>query len=136
MSLQRTDRCCKTLEKANFAMLQHELEYQSKSVRGFCGVCHFTEQHEDHKGTKSTQLMCVSCRVWVCNSSPCLMAHLKFGRGNAVRQSEPARSSTIRGDALAGRIALESPMLIVRASLSVRRWHGPVIRTACCGLRA
>ena len=74
----------KTLEKANFALLQHELEYQSKSVRGFCGVCPFTEQHEDHKGTKSTQLMCVSCRVWVCNSSPCLMAHLKFGRGTAV----------------------------------------------------
>ena len=46
-----------------------------------------------------------------------------------ARQSEPARSTMIRGDARSGRIALESSMLIVRASLSVRRWHGPVIWT-------
>ena len=39
---------------------------------------------DQHVGKKSTQLMCVTCRVWVCTSSPCLMAHLKFGRGTAV----------------------------------------------------
>ena len=48
-------------------------------------------------------------------------------------QSDPARSTASQRATLTGRVAPESPMLTVRASLSVCRCHGPVIWTALRG---
>jgi len=81
-TLKKVEDISKTLKQANFKLIQHELVYIANDVRGFCGVCLLTDQ--EHEGRQSTQLMCTTCRTWVCKSSVCLMAHLKFGTGAPV----------------------------------------------------
>ena len=82
MTLKKVNEMQQTLKKSCLSLRSHELQYMV-GARGFCTVCPFTEQAEGHVGCQSTQLMCTTCRTWVCKASACLMAHLKHGHGRA-----------------------------------------------------
>ena len=66
------------------------------------------------------------------NDCGAYVAQADFG-SHCGWQSDPARSTASQRATLTGRVAPESPVLTVRASLSVCRCHGPVIWTALRG---
>ena len=76
--------------------------------------------HDVHEGGWTSE------RLWSIRCTGRLCSHCGW-------QSDPARSTASQRATLTGRVAPESPMLTVRASLSVCRCHGPVIWTALRG---
>ena len=76
--------------------------------------------HDVHEGGWTSE------RLWSMRCTGRLCSHCGW-------QSDPARSTASQRATLTGRVAPESPMLTVRASLSVCRCHGPVIWTALRG---
>ena len=76
--------------------------------------------HDVHEGGWTSE------RLWSTRCTGRLCSHCGW-------QSDPARSTASQRATLTGRVAPESPMLTVRASLSVCRCHGPVIWTALRG---
>ena len=69
--------------------------------------------HDVHEGGWTSE------RLWSIRCTGRLCSHCGW-------QSDPARSTASQRAKLTGRVAPESPMLTVRASLSVCRCHGPV----------
>ena len=73
----------KTIKKSRNAS-GHKLRYCT--VRRYCTVCPIVnpaEEDEEQK-SKSTFLVCMTCKVAVCTGAHCLMAHMGEGKGKPM----------------------------------------------------